>query len=145
MIDGAITDGYLPLFSDTSNPWIQLFKKIKAQYDPSAPWTAMSSTAWRTRTRSFRRSLAAGKDLTRQDLVNAVNNEGGSWTGPGLTPFRYTKTEHGGYSGVQMAKVVGTAINPFGPVLTTPPTAGSAITTYTGTPATPPASGIPTN
>ena len=89
--------------------------------------------------------VAAGKDLTRQDLVNAVNTSGASWTGPGLTPFRYSTTEHGGYSGVQMAKVVGTAINPFGPVLITLPTAGSAITTYSGTPATPPATGIPTN
>ena len=44
-----------------------------------------------------------------------------------------------------MAKVVGTDIDPFGPVLTTQPTAGSAITTYSGTPAAPPASGIPSN
>ena len=135
LIDGAITDGYLPSFSDTSNPWIQLFKKIKAQYDPSAPWDGNVEYGMANAYTLVQALMAAGKDLTRQDLVNAVNNEGGSWTGPGLTPFRYTKTEHGGYSGVQMAKVVGTDIDPFGPVLTTPPTAGSAITTYSGTPA----------
>ena len=33
LIEGAITDGYLPSPSDTSNPWIQLFKKIHDQYD----------------------------------------------------------------------------------------------------------------
>ena len=26
---------------------------------------------------------AAGKNLTRQDLINAVNSNGGKWTGPG--------------------------------------------------------------
>jgi ABC-type branched-subunit amino acid transport system substrate-binding protein len=145
LIDGAITDGYLPSFSDASNPWIQLFKKIKAQYDPSAPWDGNVEYGMANAYTLVQAITAAGKDLTRQDLVNAVDNEGGSWTGPGLTSFRYTKTEHGGYSGVQMAKVVGTDIDPFGPVLTTPPTAGAAITNYSGTPATPPASGIPSN
>ena len=145
LIDGAITDGYLPSFSDASNPWIQLFQKIKAQYDPSAPWDGNVEYGMANAYTLVQALMAAGKDLTRQDLVDAVNNNGASWTGPGLTPFRYSKTEHGGYSGVQMAKVMGTGINPFGPVLITQPTAGSAITTYSGTPATPSASGIPSN
>ena len=38
LIEGAITDGYLPSPTDTSNPWIQLFMKIHAQYDASAPF-----------------------------------------------------------------------------------------------------------
>src|SRR5947209_11998387 len=29
LIEGAITDGYLPASSDTSNPWIQLFMKVQ--------------------------------------------------------------------------------------------------------------------
>ncbi len=33
LIEGAITDGYLPSFTDTTNPWIQLFMKIHSQYD----------------------------------------------------------------------------------------------------------------
>jgi ABC-type branched-subunit amino acid transport system substrate-binding protein len=145
LIDGTITDGYLPSFSDTSNPWIQLFTKVKAQYDPTAPFDGNVEYGMATAYTLVQALEAAGKDLTRQALISAVNNDGGSWTGPGLTPFRYTKTEHGGYSGVQMAKVVGTGIVPFGPVLRTEPTAGSPITPYTGTPATPPASGIPSN
>jgi ABC-type branched-subunit amino acid transport system substrate-binding protein len=145
LIDGAITDGYLPSFSDTTNPWIQLFTKIKAQYDPSAPFDGNVEYGMANAYTLVQALKAAGKDLTRQALVNAVDNDGASWTGPGLTPFRYTKTEHGGYSGVQMAKVVGTAIDPFGPVLRTDPTASSAITTYSATATAPPTSGIPTN
>ena len=145
LIDGAITDSYLPSFSDTSNPWIQLFMKIKAQYDPSAPFDGNVEYGMANAYTLVQALVAAGKNLTRQGLVNAVENSGMSWTGPGLVPFRYTKTVHGGYGGVQMAKVVGTKIDTFGPVLTTSPTASSAISTYSGTAATPPATGIPTN
>ena len=88
---------------------------------------------------------AAGKNLTRQDLVNAINNDGATWTGPGLVPFRYTTTEHGGYSGVRWARSSGNDIVLFGPVLVTEPTAGSPITPYTGQQPAPPASGIPSN
>jgi ABC-type branched-subunit amino acid transport system substrate-binding protein len=145
LIDGAITDGYLPSFSDTSNPWIQLFKKIKAQYDPSAPWDGNVEYGMANAYTLVQALVAAGKNLTRQDLVNAVDNDGKSWTGPGLVPFRYTTTEHGGYSGQQMAKVVGSSIVPFGPVLTTEPTASSPITPYTTAQPAPPANGVPTN
>ena len=74
---------------------------------------------------------AAGKNLTRQDLVNAVNTMGASWKGPGLVPYRYSKTNHGGYAGVQMGRVVGGKIVLFGQPQTTDPATGSAITPYT--------------
>jgi ABC-type branched-subunit amino acid transport system substrate-binding protein len=145
LIDGAITDGYLPSFSDTSNPWIQLFMKVKAQYDSSAPFDGNVEYGMANAYTLVQALVAAGKNLTRQGLVKAVDNDGGSWTGPGLVPFRYTTAVHGGYSGVQMAKVVKSGIDAFGPVLTTDPTASSAITPYTTAAATPPASGIPSN
>ena len=37
LIDGAITDAYLPSPAETSNPWIRLFRKVDAQYYNSAP------------------------------------------------------------------------------------------------------------
>ena len=143
LIGGAITDGYLPSFSDTSNPWIKLFMKIHSQFDASAPFDGNVEYGMANAYTLAQALQAAGKNLTRQGLVNAVENDGGSWKGPGLVPFRYTKTQHGGYSGVQMAKVVGNGITAFGPMLTTDPTASGAITPYTGTQPAPPASGIP--
>src|ERR1700683_692812 len=142
LIEGAITDGYLPSSSETSNSWIALFQKIHNQYDPSAPFDGNVEYGMANAYTLVQALQAACKDLTRQGLISAVNNDGGFWTGSGLTPCRYTKTEHGGYSGVQMAKVVGTGIVPFGPVLRTEPTAGSPITPYTTPPAAPPAHGV---
>ncbi len=86
---------------------------------------------------------AAGKNLTRQGLVNVVNNDGHTWSGPGLVPFRYSRTVHGGYGGVEMAKVVNGGIVALGGPQVTEPTASGAITPYTGTQPAPPASGIP--
>jgi ABC-type branched-subunit amino acid transport system substrate-binding protein len=145
LIEGAITDGYLPSNTDTSNPWIQLFMKIHAQYDPSAPFDGNVEFGMANAYTLVQALKAAGKNLTRQDIVNAVNNDGGKWTGPGLVPFRYTKSEHGGYDGAELGQVRNGKIVLFGGPLTTQPTAGTPITPYTGTQPAPPASGIPSN
>jgi ABC-type branched-subunit amino acid transport system substrate-binding protein len=143
LIEGAITDGYLPSNTDTSNPWIRLFMKIHNQYDKSAPFDGNVEYGMANAYTLVQALQAAGKNLTRQDLINAVNTGGGKWTGPGLVPFRYTKTEHGGFEGVEIGQVRGGKIVLFGGPLTTQPTAGSAITPVTSTPPAPPASGIP--
>jgi ABC-type branched-subunit amino acid transport system substrate-binding protein len=145
LIEGAITDGYLPSNTDTANPWIQLFMKIHAQYDASAPFDGNVEYGMANAYTLVQALKAAGKNLTRQALVNAVDNNGGSWSGPGLVPFRYTKTEHGGYSGAEMGQVRNGKIVLFGGPLRTDPTAGSAITPYTTAQPAPPAGGVPSN
>lgn len=145
LIDGAITDGYLPAFSETSNPWIKLFMKVKAKYDASAPWDGNVEYGMAEAYTLVQALEANGPDLTRQSLIKTVEKYGHTWTGPGLVPFRYTTNEHGGYGGAQMAKVVGTSIDPFGSVLVTGPAGGTAITKYTGKQPAPPTNGIPSS
>jgi ABC-type branched-subunit amino acid transport system substrate-binding protein len=145
LIEGAITDGYLPSSSDTSNPWIQLFEKIHAQYDAKAPFDGNVEYGMSAAYTLVQALKAAGKNLTRQGLVNAVDKDGGKWTGPGLVPFRYGGSEHGGYSGVEIGQVRNGKIVLFGGPMTTEPTASSAITPYSGQQAAPPATGVPSN
>ncbi|HET9103662.1 MAG TPA: ABC transporter substrate-binding protein [Solirubrobacteraceae bacterium] len=145
LIEGAITDGYLPSNTDTSNPWIQLFTKVHQQYDPSAPFDGNVEYGMANAYTLVQALQAAGPHLTRQALVTAINQKGGSWKGPGLVPFRYTQTEHGGYGGVEMAKIRGGKVVEFGGPLVTQPTAGSPITPYTATQPSPPASGVPSS
>ena len=145
LIDGAITDGYLPSSSDTSNPWIQLFEKIHAQYDAKAPFDGNVEYGMSTAYTLVQALKAAGKNLTRQGLVNAVDKDGAKWSGPGLVPFRYGGSEHGGYSGVEIGQVRNGKIVLFGGPMTTEPTASSAITPYSGQQPAPPASGVPSN
>jgi branched-chain amino acid transport system substrate-binding protein len=62
--------------------------------------------------------------------------------GPGLAPYGYSSSNHLGFLGVQVATIGsdGSATT-TGPVYTS--SDSGAITQYSGTPATPPSSGIP--
>jgi ABC-type branched-subunit amino acid transport system substrate-binding protein len=145
LIEGAITDGYLPSNTDTANPWIQLFMKIHAQYDASAPFDGNVEYGMANAYTLVQALRAAGKNLTRQGLVNAVEAAGAKWAGAGLVPFRYGTTQHGGYSGVEVGQIRHGKVVLFGGPLTTEPTASSPITPYTTSQPAPPASGVPTN
>jgi ABC-type branched-subunit amino acid transport system substrate-binding protein len=142
LIEGAITDGYLPSTADLSNPWIALFKKIHDQYDASAPFDGNVEYGMANAYTLAQALQLAGKKLTRGDLVDAVNTSGSKLTGPGLVPFRYSTSVHGGYGGTEMGQVRGGQIVLFGGPLVTEPTAGSAITPYPTAQPAPPASGV---
>jgi len=125
LIEGAITDAYLPSPTDTSNSWIQLFKKIHDQYDAKAPFDGNVEYGMAS-AYTFAQALKnAGKNPSRQDLVDAV--EKGGFTGPGLVPFRYTKTQHGGFGGGQIATIKNGQIVTQGQPMVTDP-GGGAIT-----------------
>ncbi|MBV8999027.1 MAG: hypothetical protein JO304_08210, partial [Solirubrobacterales bacterium] len=113
-------------------------------YDASAPFDGNVVYGMSNAYTLVQALQAAGKDLTRQGVVNAINTHGASWKGPGLVPFRYSTTDHGGYSGVEMGMVKNGQIVISGGPLTTTPAAGSPITPYSGTQPAPPANGIPT-
>jgi ABC-type branched-subunit amino acid transport system substrate-binding protein len=143
LIEGAITDGYLPSNTDASNPWIQLFMKVHQQYDPNVPFDGNVEYGMASAFTLVQALEAAGKNLTRQGLVNAVEQFGAGWKGPGLVPFRYNKTDHGGFSGAEMGQVRGGKIVLFGSPLVTDPSATGAITPFHGTQPPPPANGVP--
>jgi branched-chain amino acid transport system substrate-binding protein len=145
LIEGAITDGYLPSNTDASNPWIKLFQKIHDQYDAKVPFDGNVEYGMANAYTLVQALKAAGKNLTRQDLVNAIDKQGGKWTGPGLVPYRYGGDQHGGFGGAEIGKIQNGKIVLSGGPLTTTPAAGSPITTYTGQQPTPPTSGVPTN
>ncbi len=143
LIEGAITDGYLPSNTDAANPWIQLFMKVHQQYDASAPFDGNVEYGMANAYTLVQALEAAGKNLTRQGLINAVNASGAKWTGPGLVPFRYSTSQHGGYGGAEIGQVKNGKIVLSGGPLTTDPTPTGAITPYTTPQTAPPASGIP--
>jgi ABC-type branched-subunit amino acid transport system substrate-binding protein len=139
LIEGAITDAYLPPPTDTSNGWIQLFRKIHDQYDKKAPFDSNVEFGMAS-AYTFAQALKnAGKDLTRQDLVNAV--EKGGFSGPGLVPFRYSKSVHGGFGGGQIATIKNGEIVTQGQPLVTDPGSG-AIKPSNAAQASPGASGV---
>ncbi len=128
LIEGAISDAYLPSPTDTSNGWIKLFRKVHDQYDKKAPFDGNVVYGMASAYTFAQVLKSAGDNPSRQDLVNAV--EKGGFKGPGLVPYRYSKTQHGGFGGGQIATIKGGKIVTEGQPMVTDP-AGGPIKPYT--------------
>jgi ABC-type branched-subunit amino acid transport system substrate-binding protein len=142
LIQGIITDGYLPSTTDTSNSWITLFKQIHDQYIPKLPFDGNVEYGMAAAYTFAQALQAAGKNPTRASIVAAV--EKGGFSGPGLVPFGFSSSDHSGYTGAQIGIVKGLGINLVGQPETTDDGSG-AITPYTTAQPTAPSNGIPAN
>jgi hypothetical protein len=149
----VITDAYFAPESDTSNSWVQTEKKILQQYAPSvyAKYGLDGNTQYGIALAyTFVQALQkAGKNLTRQSLLDAINKDGKSFVTPGFVPLSYSSSVHFGFEGAEVVKLESSAppaVTPTGswigsvavtPVEQTSPGAGP-ITKYTGPTSVPP-------
>jgi ABC-type branched-subunit amino acid transport system substrate-binding protein len=140
LLDGVVSSNYLPLSNDDSSPWIQLFKKINTQNNGNADFDNNIVYGMAVGYLFVQALQAAGKDLTREKLIEAV--EKGGFQGPGLAPLRYSKDNHSGYGGMQLSKITGTKQAYFGTSFETDDADG-AVKPYTAAPPAPPQNGIP--
>ena len=141
LLGGMVSDSYLPLISDSSNPWITLFKGIHDQYISSLPWDGnvlYGMAQAYTLAQAFK---AAGRNPTRSSFVKSLESAKLS-NGPGLAPFGYSSTNHLGFLGVQVATIGADGTqSTTGPVYTS--SDSGPITQYSGSASSPPANGIP--
>jgi len=141
LLEGLIAPGYLPVSTDAANPWIQLFQKVNQTYNGNAPFDGNVVFGMNVAYLTVQALLKAGKDLTRESLIAAI--ESGGFKNSAVGPYRYSKTDHSGIGGMQMGKITGGVQAAFGPVVQTDDAAGP-VTEYTEAASTPPANGIPT-
>jgi branched-chain amino acid transport system substrate-binding protein len=141
LTQGIITDGYLPSLGDTSNSWIKLMTMIHSKYLSKYPLDGNVAYGIAVAYTFVQAMLKAGRNPTRQDLINAIN--GGLPQGFAVAPFAYSATDHNGMTGAYMAVIKNGALSPIGPVQVTNTSPAGAITTYTGTQPAAPATGIP--
>ncbi len=140
LLEGVVAANYLPLATDDANPWIQLFKKVNTQYNNNAEMDNNIVYGMSVGYLFVQVLQAAGKDLTREKVIEAV--EKGGYTGPGLTPVRYSAKDHSGYGGEQLTKVEGGKAVYFGKPYQTDD--GEApVAPYEAAAVTPPQNGIP--
>ena len=141
LINGIISDDYLPATGTPSNSWIALFKKVHDQYDPKAPFDGNVLYGMAVAYTFVQAMLKAGRNPTRADLVTAIQN--GLPQGPLVAPYAYSSNDHSGTTGAFMGIIQNGQLVQQGSVLITDNSASGAITTFTGTEQQAPASGIP--
>jgi len=141
LLGGMVSDTYLPLISDSSNPWITLFKGIHDQYISSLPWDGnvlYGMAQAYTLAQAFK---AAGRNPTRSSFVKSLESAK-LGSGPGLAPFGYSSSNHLGYLGVQVDTIGADGTqSTSGPVYTS--SDSGPISQYSGSTSSPPANGIP--
>jgi ABC-type branched-subunit amino acid transport system substrate-binding protein len=140
LIEGIVTDSYLPPIGDTSNSWVTLFKKVHDKYVPKLPFDGNVGYGMAYAYTFVQALQAAGKDPTRQKLVDAL--EKGGLAGPGLVPYRYSSSSHAGFTGVQVGTIKSGVITVSGTPMTTDDGTGP-IAPYTTQPPAAPANGVP--
>jgi ABC-type branched-subunit amino acid transport system substrate-binding protein len=141
LTNGIITDSYLPTIAQASNSWTALFKMVHDQFDAKEPWDGNAYYGEAVAYLFVEAMFKAGRNPTRADLVNAINS--GLSQGASVAPYAYSSANHDGITGAFMAVMMNGGLVQQGSVLTTDPSQTGAITTYTGTEASAPASGIP--
>jgi branched-chain amino acid transport system substrate-binding protein len=141
LLEGLSGAGYLPLQSQADDPWIKLFQKVNSDYNKGVEFDGNVIYGMSVAYLFVQVLQAAGKDLTREGVIAAV--EKGGYVGPGLAPVRYSKTDHSGYGGERIVTVKGGVQSFIGPAFQTDDADG-AVQEYATAPAQPPANGIPT-
>jgi branched-chain amino acid transport system substrate-binding protein len=141
LLGGMVTDTYLPLVGDSSNPWITLFKGIHDQIIPSLPWDGnvlYGEAQAYTLAQAFK---AAGRNPTRSSFVKSLESTKLSG-GPGIAPLGFASDNHLGYLGVQVAIIAADGTETTnGPVFTS--SDSGPISQYGGSASSPPTNGIP--
>jgi len=155
LLNGVITNAYIPPENETSNPWVQETKNLLQKYAPSlyTKYGVDGNTEYGVALAfTFVQALEkAGKNLTRQSVMDAINSHGKSFVTPGLVPLSYSSSNHFGFEGDQVVKLSSSAppavtptgswigATPLTPVYTTSAGQGP-IHKYTGPTSTPPKS-----
>ncbi len=116
LLDGLVTDDYLPSVSDSGDPWIKLFKQVSDRYLPNAAFDANVEYGMAVAYTFVRLMDQAGQNPTSDSVVKALQTA--DLSGPGLAPFGYSATSTQGYTGVQMGTITKGSLVLSGPVFT---------------------------
>src|SRR6202011_3660639 len=104
LLAGMVTDTYLPLPGDSSNPWISLFKGIHDTHIASLPWDGNVLYGMAQAFTLAQVIKAAGRNPTRASFVKALETTKLSG-GAGLAPYGYSSRNHLGFLRVHIGTI----------------------------------------
>ncbi|MGH9304282.1 MAG: ABC transporter substrate-binding protein, partial [Acidimicrobiales bacterium] len=121
LLNGMISNDYLPAETRNSNPWNRLGKAILHRYDRGARWDGNSEYGIGLGICAVEALQDAGRHLTRGSFVKALETQGRHFANPGLVPLTYSRTDHYGFSGSEILRTTnnGNTIDAITPVYVT--------------------------
>jgi ABC-type branched-subunit amino acid transport system substrate-binding protein len=142
LLEGAFTTKYLPTVEEPDNPWTQLFTKVWKEHGDGKPMSNFRLYGMAQAYTMVASLQAAGKDLTREGVVKAIEEKGSDFEGPWLAPMEYSADSHRGITGVSVAQIKGGGVANVTKVQTTDSDA-APIEEFTDPPFTPTSNGLP--
>jgi ABC-type branched-subunit amino acid transport system substrate-binding protein len=118
LLNGIYTTKYLPTVEEPDNPWTQLFTKVWDEHGDGKPMTNYRLYGMAQAYTLVSALQAAGEDLTRDGIVEAIEEQGSEFEGPWLAPLDYSADSHRGMTGMSVGQVEGTAYKELVPVQT---------------------------
>ena len=147
-IDGAIAASFFPDAKDTSDEYVSQFMKINEKYNKGVSFDNIVLQGMNSAMLTVQALRAAGKNLTRTGLINAVQDKGATFASAGRVPLNYSATSHVGYNGYWFGQLNAKGeLKPYGGTLSifTTDSAAGAVEASTFTRPAMPKNGIPTN
>lgn len=99
LLNGAKGLSFAPAPTDSSDEYIKLFQTIYAAAQPTQTFDNNVVAGMSNAFLVVQALKAAGKNLTRKGLINAIETKGSTFANPFLTPLGYSTTSHVGATG----------------------------------------------
>jgi len=104
LLNGAISASWLPDPADTKDRYVKFFREVNANYNNNVDFDANVMVGMNAGMLTVQALRAAGKNPTRQSLINAIETKGRTFASAAFAPNGVSKTSHAGYTGFWIGK-----------------------------------------
>ena len=147
-VDGIVSASFMPDAKDLTDPYVKQFSDINTKYNKGITFDNYVLAAMNSAMLTVQALRAAGKDLTREGVISAIENKGAKFASAGLVPLGYSPTSRIGYNGYWVSQLNAKGEGkPYGGKLVVYSTdsGAGAVEVSTFVRPTMPKNGIPTN
>ena len=146
LLNGAISASFMPDAADTSDEYVKFFREVNAEYNKGVTFDNNVLVGMNGGMMVANALKAAGRNLTREGLMAAIESKGSTFASAALVPLAYSSTSRVGYTGYWIGKYNATGallpIEAKNVVYTTDSGNGPVVKTTSKRPALPP-KGLP--
>ena len=118
-VDGVITASFFPDAKDATDPYVKQFTTINTKYNKGVEFDNTVLQGMNSAMLTVQALRAAGKNLTRTGLMNAIDAKGSTFASAGLAPLNFSANSRVGYNGYWLGQLNAKGeLKPFGGKLT---------------------------